>query len=103
MEITIFAKRCNTAEGKTFYRYLSTLKRKDGTEQIIAVKFRDEAGQPKPEKCPMNIKFDKSAGNLSSKDFLDASTGEVRQSHTLWLSKWTEGKPYEDHSLDDFV
>lgn len=103
MEIAVFAKKGNTKEGKTFYRYLSTLKRKDNSEQLVAVKFREDCGQPKAEKCPMNIKFEKKDGNLSKREYLDEATGEVREAFTLWISKWSEGKPYEDHSLDDFA
>lgn len=103
MELTIFAKRRTTNEGKTFYSYLSTLKRKDGTEQLVSVKFRDEAGSPKPEKCPMNILVDKTAANLATRDYVRESTGEVVKSYTLWVSKWKEGAAYVDKSLDDFV
>lgn len=102
MEITIYAKRRNAADGKTFYSYLSTLTRKDGTQQTVSVKFRDEAGSPKPEKCPMNIKFDKVHGNLSTKEFIRNDTGETATSFTLWVSAWEPGTPFVDHSLDDF-
>ena len=103
MEIAIFAKKGTTKEGKTFYRYLSTLKKKDGTEQLVSVKFREDCGQPKADKCPMNIKFEKKDANVSRREYLDESTGEVREAQTLWISKWSEGKPYEDHSMDDYV
>lgn len=102
MEITIYAKKRNSTDGKTFYSYLSTLTRKDGTKQTVSVKFRDEAGSPKPEKCPMNIKFDKVHGNLSTKEFTREDSGEVATSYTLWVSAWEPGTPFVDHSLDDF-
>lgn len=102
MEITIYAKKRTTSEGKSFYSYLSTLTRKDGTKQTVSVKFRDECGNPKPENCPMNIKFDKVKGNLSTKEFVRDDTGEVGTSYTLWVSKWEPGTPFVDHSLDDF-
>lgn len=102
MEITIFAKKRSTNEGKVFYTYLSTLQKKDGTKMTVAVKFRDEAGQPKAEKCPMNIKFDKKNANLSAKDYGVDDNGEILTSHTLWVSSWQEGAAYVDHSLDDF-
>ena len=102
MEITIYAKKRNTADGKKFYSYLSTLIRKDGTKQTVSVKFRDDAGSPKPEHCPMNIKFDKGNANMTTKEFTREDTGETAVSYTLWISAWEPGAPFVDHSLDDF-
>lgn len=102
MEITIYAKKRNSADGKTFYSYLSTLNRKDGTKQTVSVKFRDAAGNPKPELCPMNIKFDRCCANMATKEFIREDNGEVATSYTLWVSAWELGSPFEDHSLDDF-
>lgn len=102
MEITIFAKKRTTKDGKPFYGYISKLNRRDGTEQTVSVKFRDECGSPKPEKCPVNIKFDRSAANISPSNFLREDTGELETSYTLWISAWENGSPYIDKSLDDF-
>lgn len=103
MEITVFAKKRTTSEGKTFYSYLSTLKKKDDSTQTVAVKFRDSCGSPKPEECPMNVKVDRQNVNLSQRDFLVEDTGEVGKSFVLWVSDWEKGSPYVDHSLDDYV
>lgn len=102
MEITIYAKKRTTAEGKSFFSYLSALTRKDGTKQTVSVKFRDECGNPKPENCPMNVKFDRGAANMATKEFVREDTGEVGTSYTLWVSAWEPGAPFVDHSLDDF-
>lgn len=102
MEITIYAKKRTAADGKTFHSYLSTLTRKDGTKQTVSVRFRDDAGNPKPEKCPMNVKFDKGNANMSTKEFTREDTGDVATSYTLWVSAWEPGTPFVDHSLDDF-
>ena len=102
MEITIYAKKRTMPDGKTFFSYLATLPRKDGTTQTVAVKFRDEAGHPKPERCPMNIVVDRANANLAKKQFTNADTGEIGLSYTLWVSAWTEGAPYVDTSLDEF-
>ena len=102
MEITIYAKKRTTAEGKSFFSYLSTLTRKDGTKQTVSVKFRDECGNPKPENCPMNVKFDKGNANMTTREFVREDTGEVGTSYTLWVSAWEPGTPFVDHSLDDF-
>lgn len=102
MEIAIFAKKRNGKDGKSFYSYLSTLPRKDGTTQTVAVKFRDEAGHPKPENCPMNILIDKENANIAKQSFVYEDTGEAGTSYTLWVSAWREGRPYVDTSLDEF-
>jgi len=102
MEITIYAKKRNGNDGKSFYSYLATLPRKDGTKQTVSVKFRDDAGNPKPERCPMNIKFDRNAANMVTKEFIREDTGEVGTGYTLWVSAWEPGAPFVDHSLDDF-
>lgn len=102
MELSVFAKKRNTQEGKIFYSYLTTMTRKDGTELTVSVKFRDECGAPKPDACPVNIIVEKSDANLVSKDFTREDTGEQGKLYTLWVSNWVEGSPYVDHSLDDF-
>lgn len=103
MELTIFAKKRQTADGKkTFYNYLTTLTKKDGSELKCAVKFRESCGNPKPEDCPLNIVVDKKAANLSHKE-LTLETGEVYTVYTLWVSDWKKGAAYVDHSLDDFA
>lgn len=102
MEITLYASKRTTAEGKTFYNYLSRLTRKDGTELLVRVKFREDAGHPRPEQCPMNIAFPKTAANLNCRHFPDKVTGEVKDTYTLWVSEWKPGAPYVDHSMDDF-
>lgn len=102
MELSVFAKKRNTQEGKIFYSYLTTMTKKDGTELTVSLKFRDECGSPKPDNCPLNIIVEKSDANLVSKDFTREETGETGKLYTLWISKWVEGAPYVDHSLDDF-
>lgn len=103
MEITIFSKRRHTKEGKAFYSYLSTLHKKDGTDQIVSVRFREECGSPDGNKCPMNIKFDKDNANISTRTFTREDTGEIGTSHTLWISAWEKGSEYVDHSMDEFI
>lgn len=102
MEITVFAKKRTTEDGKkTFYNYLSTLTKKDGEEVRCSVKFRDECGAPKPEKCPCNIVVDKKNANLSKRE-VEKKDGEIVTVYTLWVSAWENGTPYIDESLNDF-
>lgn len=103
MEITVFAKKRKTREGKAFTSYLTKLVRKSTGEAITAtVKFREECGTPKAESCPCNIIVDKSQANLSSKEFEREDTGETVTSYSLWVSEWSKGSEYVDKSLDDF-
>lgn len=102
MEIAIFAKKRTNKEGKPFTSYLSSLTRKDGTTQTISVKFREECGSPKAEKCPMNVIIDRGDANMVKKSFEREDTGETGISYTLWVSAWKEGIPYVDTSLDEF-
>lgn len=103
MKQAIFAKKKTTREGKVFHTYLTTLKKKDGTELIVQVKFRDACGNPDPERCPMNIEIPKNKANLTSRTFTREDTGEVCEQYVLWVSEWKEGEEYRDTSLDEFI
>ena len=102
MEITIFAKKRQTKEGKSFYGYITTLKAKNGEEVTMGVRFREECGSPKGEKCPCNIIIEKKDVNISRKHYADEETGEVMESKTLWVTNWKPGSEYVDHSTDEF-
>ena len=102
MEITVYAKKRSTNEGKTFFTYLSTLTKKDGTEQVTQVRFRDECGQPNPARCPMNIIIEKGNANMTTRTYT-ADDGTVGTSYTMWVSNWSEGAPFVDHSMDDYM
>ena len=103
MEITVFSKKRQGQDGRSFDSYIGRLHKKDGTELTVGIQFRKECGNPKAELCPMNIIVDKSNANLSTKVIgTNEDTGEAIFGHTLWISKWTEGPKYVDHSLDDF-
>lgn len=101
MNITVFAKKKTTHEGRDFYVYTTTMKRKDGSELAARVKFRKDCAIPKPEACPMNLVIEKINASLA-KETYQTDMGEVKDSWTLWVSGWQQGEPYVDHSLDDF-
>lgn len=108
MELTIFAKR-KEANGTKYALYSTSLPRKDGTEDRVSVKFREECGKPDYKKCPLNIIVDKKNMNLAhgprrnkDGDFITDENGEVIDFTTLWISEWKEGSKYVDHSLDDY-
>lgn len=104
MEITIFAKKRTTSDGrKTFFSYLTTLTRKNGTPCTCAVKFAQPAEPVDPVDCPCNILVEKQDCNLTTEDYTDAKTDEVRTSHKLWVKGYKMSpNSYVDHSMDDF-
>ena len=102
MKQAVFAKKRTSRDGKTFYSYLTTMRRKDGTEEIVQLKFRDKCGAPDPDQCPQNIVFPKSAANYSKRTFTREDTGEIVEQGVIWISQWDEGEPYVDTSMDDF-
>lgn len=102
MELTIFAKKRTTEEGKSFYSYITTLTKKGGEKQTVGVRFREECGQPKGDACPCNIIVQKGNANLSTKSFIREDTGEAAESLTLWVKAWEKGSEYVDTSLDDY-
>ena len=101
MELTIFAKKRTTADGKSFVYYLTRLNRKDGEQDTVQVRFKEDCGAPKLEECPTNIEVKKEDVNLVKKDFVKAD-GSTGVSRTMWVANWKQGKPYVDHSLDDY-
>ena len=102
MIITVFAKRRQSNDGKVFFNYLSVLRNKKGEDIPVQVKFRESAGNPRPEECPCNIVINKNDANLSERRYTDETTAEIRVAKTLWVTKWEKGEKYIDHSLDDF-
>lgn len=107
MELTIFAKKRTSKEGKSFYTYLTKLTEKTGEEVTVQVKFREDCGQPKGEKCPCNIVCDKSDLNYTEKinKYIDedSQTEKEATSRILWVSNWSEGSEYVDTSMDRFA
>lgn len=111
MKINVFGKKRTTEDGKKFYTYFSRLTKKDGTDVVVEVKFREEVGAPK--KVPCTIEFDRKLGNFSEKeityDVLDSVTGEVLETKTtvrkvLWISDTNMAETeYIDTSMEDFV
>ena len=103
MELTVFAKKRQAKDGRTFYTYISTLVKKTTGESLTTqVKFRESCGQPKPEECPMNIIVDKKNANFTTKELQNEETGQTIVSNTLWVTDWKKGTEYVDHSMDDF-
>lgn len=103
MKITVFAKKGKSREGKTFNKFVGRLHKTDGTEIPVQIKFREECGEPKAIDCPMNVIVEKSDANLTSRDYVREDNGETGTAYTLWISKWVQGEPYVDTSLDDIA
>ena len=102
MNITIYAKRRTSREGKKFIVYVTRMTKKDGTTVGVKVKFNEDCPQPKPDQCPMNIVVDKEHANMSQQVYDREDTGEQAIAYTLWVNQWTEGEKFVDHSLDEF-
>ena len=101
MKITVFGKKRQTKEGRTFMSYVATLKKKDGEELTCGVKFRESCGAP--DHTPIIIDVDKKACNLAKKKYGEAEDGTPLYSHTLWITEWLDTcEEYIDHSMDDF-
>ena len=101
MELTVFAKKRTTTEGKRFYTYLTQLTRKDNGEHVaVQVKF-PEGLAPKADDCPINIIVEKNKANLATKN-VETENGEIT-SRTLWVKEYTVNEtPFVDNSLDDY-
>lgn len=101
MELTVFAKKRTTTEGKRFYTYLTQLTRiEDGEPVTVQAKF-PEGLAPKADDCPLNIIVDKEKANLAIKE-IETENGEIT-SRTLWIKEYRISEiPYEDTSLDDY-
>ena len=104
MEITVYAKKRQTRDGKkSFFSYLTTLKKKDGSPCTCAVKFAAPAENPDPLECPMNIVVRKEDCNMVVEPYTNDRTGETKDSYRLWIKKFEMGSPYVDHSMADFI
>lgn len=103
MKINVFGKKRTSKDGRTFYTYLSTLTKKDGSEVSVEVKFKEECGNPK--NVPCTIEFDKKDANYSEKveTYVDDNMEEKETTRRrLWVNKYTEST-YIDESMNDFV
>jgi hypothetical protein len=97
LELTIFSKKRATKDGKKkFFTYFTTM---PGRESAIKVKFREECGAPD---CPANIILHKGDCNMSKEKFTDGVTGELKTIDVLWVSAYSDGKPYEDKSMEEW-
>ena len=106
MNVVIFSQKKKTKENREFYTYLATLTKKDGSEDKLEAKFREECGAPDPKKCPIIIEVDKSDVNISAKkETYTDEVGDEKETirRRLWISKWTESdEKFVDHSMDDY-
>ena len=100
MEMTIFSKKRKTAEGREFSTYFTELLNKNSGElEKISVKFREECGAPKVFPC--NIVVEKENCNISKRTYEDEE-GLKKETRDLWITAWTEGSAYVDHSTDEY-
>ena len=104
MKTTVFAKKVKTNNGKTFFTFVTSMEKKDGSKQYMNVMYSGDDKNKKfdPEDCPVVIEFDKANANVGSTTYT-TKEGEERKRYTLWLKDYTVSEEkYVDHSLDDF-
>lgn len=106
MKLAVFAKKRQVTEenGKTrtFFTYLTTLVRKDtGEPMSVQVKFREACGAPDPNTCPCFIEVARDKMNLSYDKYTN-DAGETLSAAKLWVTEWSHGGDYVDHSMDAF-
>lgn len=105
MLLNVFAKKRTSKDGKVFYNYLSSLTKKDGVQETVQLKFREDCGQPKGDSCPRVIEVKKEDANLVKKLItVESEDGEEKEieERKLWISAWEDKGAYVDHSLDDY-
>ena len=104
MLLNVFAKKRTGKDGKVFYNFLSTLTKKNGEQETVQLKFREDAGIPNASKCPMTIEVDKSKANLTKKMVSVEKNGEEKEieQRTLWISEYEYKGDYVDTSLDEY-
>lgn len=105
MQITVFRKKVTPRNGnKPFFKYVTTMTKKDGEKVYADVMFED--GVTIPSTFPCVIDLDKKQANLNSKDidYTDEKTGEEKNfiRNTLWVKGYNNISEYIDTSLDDF-
>lgn len=98
MKVTVFAKRIQKKDGTKFTGYVSKLRRHDGTEDYVRVRFNE--GTVLPQSFPAIIEV--TGANLQTKH-ITAQDGSEYDRKTLWIKSYTPtGEEYVDHSLDDY-
>lgn len=101
MIITVFSKSATSKEGKKYSIYLGRLVNKTTGEEVpVRIKFRESCGTPKDFPCVIVV--DKQNANMVRTSYVVEETGEERVSRVLWVSRWSDGGTYVDHSLDDY-
>lgn len=105
MKTTVFAKKVKTNDGKSFFTFVTSLEKKDGSKQYMKVMYSGDDKNKKfdSEDCPVVIEFDRNNANISTTAYT-TKDGEERKQYTLWLKDYTVSEEkFVDHSLDDFI
>lgn len=105
MKTTVFAKKVKTNDGKSFFTFVTSLEKKDGSKQYMNVMYSGDDKNKKfdSEDCPVVIKFDRNNANISTTTYT-TKDGEERKRYTLWLKDYTVSEEkFVDHSLDEFI
>ena len=97
IEITVYGKRCVTADGKKhFYRYFGRL---PGDQDNTTIKFTANAKEP-PE-VPCVLILERGGCNMGVDKYTNAD-GEVIRRPVLWISAWKLADHGPDDGMDDY-
>lgn len=100
MELTVFAKKKTTRDGKPFTTYVSKLHRREGGDVYVEVRFKRDC--PLPPSFPCVIEVPRDYASMSERN-VTREDGTVFTSRRLYVGAWNStGKTYVDHSLDEF-
>ena len=99
MTIDVFTKLRQTKDGKAFQAYFGTLKKNNGDEVHVTIKFRE--GVEIPDEFPVTMVSDKKNMNLAHR--VVEVNGNPNVFYTLWVRKVDQWIPYIDTSLEEFL
>lgn len=105
MKTTVFAKKVKTNDGKSFFTFVTSLPKKDGTSQYMKVMYsgKDKNKSFDSDSCPVVIEFDRKNANISTTIYT-TKEGDKRNCYTLWIQDYkVSDEKFVDHSLDDFI
>lgn len=105
MKATVFAKKVKTHDGKSFFTFVTSLPKKDGTSQYMKVMYsgNDKNKRFDSDSCPVVIEFEKKDANISATAYT-TKEGVKEKIYTLWIQDYkVSDEKFVDHSLDDFI
>ena len=98
--IAVYAKNMEARNGNKWVKYIARLNRKDGSAEVVDVKFTKGCDAPAKQDCPRNIEA--TVCNMSQKHYTK-NDGTAGLRKILWIDAYVDHGKSEDHSLDEYV